>query len=188
VRTLITILIFSFLTAFQDRQEKTILNFAKDQTDFEIIQTIKSGAFVNSFANEMLHDRKWDIALKAKKSHSNKNSYDKTVYTRIQMWQFDFETKEKRKQANDLLLNCFPNDCAKIKKHTDQGIKITPSIWIFTDKSIYIAQTACEQVDHKWNEFKREFSDTFADKESEIIVTECGKLTWTTKEKIKNAP
>lgn len=188
MRILITILTFSLLTAFQDGQEKSILNFANDQTKFEIIQTFKTGAFVNSFANEMLHDRKLEIALKAKKSHSNKNSYDKTVYTRIQMWQFDFETKEKRIQATDSLLNCFPNDCANIKRQIDQGVKITPSIWIFNDKGIYVAQTACEQVDDKWTDFKSEFTNTFADDNSEIIVTECGKLTWTTKEKIKNAP
>lgn len=188
MRILIVILTFSLLTAFQDRQEKTILNFANDQTKFEIIQTFKTGAFVNSFANEMLHTRKLEIALKAKNSHSNKNSYDKTVYTRIQIWQFDFETTEKRKQATDSLLNCFPNDCAKIKRQIDQGVKITPSIWVFTDKEIFIAQTACEQVDDKWTDFKREFTDVFSESNSEIIVTECGKLTWTTKEKIKNAP
>ncbi len=188
MRILITILTFSLLTAFQNGQKKTILNFASDQTQFEIIQTFKTGVFVNSFANEMLHNRKLEIAIKAKKSHSNRNSYDKTVYTRIQMWQFDFETKDKREQATDSLLNCFPNDCAKIKRQINQGIKITPSIWIFTDKTIYIAQTACEQVDEKWTDFKSGFSETFADKDSDIIVTECGKLTWTTKEKIKNAP
>ena len=188
MRTLIIILTFSLLTAFQNGQEKTILNFASNQTDFEIIQTFKTGHFVNSIENHQLHNQKFEIAIKAKKSHSNKKSYDKTVYTRIQMWQFDFDTKEKRKQATDSLLNCFPNDCEKIKIQVDQGIKITPSIWVFTDKTIYIAQTACEQVDKKWSEFKSEFSNTFADNDSEIIVTECGKMTWTTKEKLKNAP
>lgn len=176
------------MSTFQSEQEKTILNFVSTQNDFEVIQTFKTGAFVNSFANHMLHDRKLEIAIKAKKSHSNKNSYDKSVYTRIQIWQFDFETNEKREQATDSLLNCFPNDCAKVKRQIDQGIKITPSIWVFTDKTIYIAQTACEQVDEKWTEFKKEFTDTFAYNDSEIIVTECGNLTWTTKEKIKNAP
>ncbi|ARN71169.1 hypothetical protein BST91_05645 [Nonlabens tegetincola] len=187
MRILITILTFSLLTAFQDGQEKTILNFANYQTEFEIIKTFKTGYFVNSLENQQLHDQIFEIAIKAKKSHSNKNSYDKTVYTRIQMWQFDFETKEKRNQATDSLLNCFPNDCAKIKRQIEKGIKITPSIWIFTDKTIYIAKTACEQVDEKWTEFKREFSESLADNYSDIIVTECGKLTWTTKEKIKNA-
>ncbi|PWJ33245.1 hypothetical protein BC781_1147 [Sediminitomix flava] len=179
---------FSLLTAFHNRQEKTILNFASEQTDFEILQSFKAGYFVNSIENHELHDKKYEIAIKAKKSHSNKNSYDKTVYTRIQMWQFDFGTTEKRIQATDSLLNCFPNDCAKIKRQIDQGLKITPSIWIIEDKTIYIARTACEQVDDKWTEFKGEFADSFADNSTEIIVTECGKLTWTTKEKIKNAP
>ncbi len=121
-------------------------------------------------------------------SHSNKNSYNKTVYTRIQMWQFDFETKEKCKQAIDSLFNCFPNNCAKIKRQVDQGVKITPSIWIFTDKKIVIAKTACEQVDQKWTEFKKEFVEYFANNETEIIVTECGKLIWTTKDKIITTP
>ncbi|MFT7234064.1 MAG: hypothetical protein ACI8TA_003293 [Cyclobacteriaceae bacterium] len=177
-----------FLLAFQSGPESTILNFTSTQTNFEIIQTFKSGAFVNSFANEMLHDRKLEIAIKAKNPHSNKNSYDKTVYTRIQMWQFDFETKEKCKQATDSLLRCFPSDCAKIKRQIDRGLKITPSIWILTDDKIFIARTACEQVDKKWTDFKREFVAKFADRESEIIVTQCGKLTWTTKEIIKNTP
>lgn len=188
MKILFTILTFSLLTALQIAEEKTILSFANDQTEFEIIQTFKTGAFVSSFTKEMLHERKLEIAIKAKKSHSNKNSYDKTVYTRIQMWQFDFDSKEKRIQATDSLLNCFPNDCAKIKRQTNQGLKITPSIWVFTDKTIYIARTACEQVDGKWNEFKIEFAETFASNRTDIIITECGKLSWTTKEKIKNAP
>ena len=104
------------------------------------------------------------------------------------MWQFDFGTIEKRKQATDSLLNCFPNDCARIKRQIDQGLKITPSIWIFTDKTIYIARTACEQVDEKWTDFKRGFVTSFAGNDSEIIVSECGKLTWKTKEEVKNAP
>ena len=185
MKTVITILTFVFLTAFQGRQELTIYNFANTQHDFKIIQNFKSKTFVNSISNLMLHDRELDVTIKAKKSHSNKNSYEKTVYTQIQMWQFDFETKEKLKQATDSLLNCFPNDCAKITRQIDQGVKITPSIWIFTNKTIYIAQTNCEQVDEKWNEFKCEFAEIFANNDSEIIVTDCGKLTWTTKEKIK---
>lgn len=181
-------MIFILLTAFQGGQEQTILSFASTQNDFEVIQTFKTGAFVNTLSNLKLHDRNLEIAIKAKKSHSNKNSYDKTVYTRIQIWQFDFETSGKRKQATDSLLNCFPNDCSKITSSTNQDIKITPSIWVFTDKTIYVAQTACEQVDEKWTEFKSEFADTFAVIDSEIIVTECGKLTWTTKEKLKKVP
>jgi len=189
MRTFIVILIFGLLTAFQVERDEDLGEFITTQLDdFEIIQTYKTEYFVNSIENYGFHNKKSEIAIKAKESHSNKNSYNKTVYTRIQMWQFDFETKEKCKQAIDSLFNCFPNDCAKIKRQVDQGIKITPSIWIFTDKKIVIANTACEQVDQKWTEFKKEFVEYFANNETEIIVTECGKLTWTTKEKIITTP
>lgn len=189
MRYVVIILTLGLLTSFNFGQKMTIIEFAQTQLDlFKIEQTFKTGYFVNSVENQNLHIKKSEIALKAIKLHSNKNSYDKKVYTRIQMWQFDFETNDKCKQVSDSLLNCFPNDCFKIKRQIDQGIKITPSIWIITDKTIYIAKTACEQVDEKWTNFKADFVESFADNDSEIIITECGKLTWTTKEKIKNAP
>jgi hypothetical protein len=188
MRILITILTFSLLTAFQSGLDGTILDFARNQSEFEVINTFKNGYFVNSIQNNYLHDQKFEIAIKAKKSHSNKNSYGESVYSQIQMWQFHFETKEKSEQIIDSLLNCFPYDCAKIKRGIEQGIKITPSIWIFADNNIYIARIACEQVDNKWTKFKNEFAATFADNDSEIIVTDCGKLTWTTKEQLKTAP
>lgn len=170
-------------------QERTIYNFVTSQLDkFEVLKTFKTGYFVNSIENYGFHTKKREIAIKAKESHSSKNSYNKTVYTLIQMWQFDFDTVEKCEQAIDSLLNCFPNDCVKIKRMFDQKINITPSIWIFRDNTIIIAETACEQVDQKWIDFKKDFAENFADDETEIIVTECGKLIWTSKERIKNAP
>ena len=189
MRYITIILALGLLTSFNVGQKMTIIEFAQTQLDlFKIEQTFKTGYFVNSVENQNLHIKKNEIALKAINLHSNKNSYDKKVYTRIQMWQFDFETNDKCKQVSDSLLNCFPNDCFKIKKQIDQGIKITPSIWIITDKTIYVAKTACEQVDEKWTNFIADFVESFADNDSEIIITECGKLTWTTKDKIKNAP
>ena len=189
MRYIVIILTFVFLTSFIVVKEKTITEFAKTQFDiFKIEQTFKTGYFVNSVENQNLHIQKSEIALKANINHSNKNSYNKPVYTRIQMWQFDYETNEKRNQATDSLLNCFPNDCFKIKRQIDQEIKITPSIWVISDKTIYIAITACEQVDDKWTKFIADFVESLAKNDSEIIITECGKLTWTTKEKIKNAP
>jgi hypothetical protein len=189
MRYIAIILIFRLLTSFNAGQKKTITEFAQTQLDrFKIEQTFKTGYFVNSIENQNLHIKKSEIALKSIALHSNKNSSDKKVYTRIQLWQFDFETNDKCKRATDSLLNCFPNDCFKIKGQIDQGIKITPSIWIITDKNIYVAKTACEQVDEKWTNFIKDFSESFADDDSEIIVAECGKLKWTTIDKMKNAP
>ena len=188
MRIIITILTLLLLTAFQDGQIKTILDFAGTQNNFELIKTFKAGHFVSSIENHQLHSKKLDIAIKAKEPHSNENSYNKTVYTRIQLWQFDFDKNENCKQVIDSLLNCFPNDCAKVNRQSDQGVKITPSIWILNEKTIYIAKTACEQVDKKWTKLKKEFVESFATDESEIIVTECGKLTWKKKEELINAP
>ena len=188
MRILITILTVGLLTAFQI-SDRTIEQFVQSQLNaYAIIQNDESQYFTYSLEKLNLHKEKKRVTIKANNTHSNKNSYNKTVYSRIHIWQFDFASKEKCGQAIDSLLNCFPNDCGKIKRNNDQGLKITPSIWILTDTKIYIAKTACEQVDEKWTDFKKKFTASFSDNETEIIVTECGKLTWTTKEKIKNAP
>ena len=177
MKIILFILTLNLFSAFQVTKETTIKDFVSTQHDFEVIQNSKKERFVNTLLNQKLHNEKYEVHLKAKRPHSNKNSYDKTVYTRIQIWQFKFETPEKRKQATDSLFTCFPFDCANIKSQVNQGIKITPSIWIFKDKAIYIANTNCEQVDEKWKNFKIAFSETFAENDSEIIVTECGKLS-----------
>jgi len=167
------------------QQDITILDFAETQLDdFEIIKTSKKGYdFVWRIEKHQLHNNKIEITLKAKNSHSNQNSYNKTIYSRIQMWQFEFETTEKCKQTIDSLLNCFSDGCS-IKRQVNQTAKTTPSIWILDKKRIIIAETSCEHVDEKWNNFKRDFAKTFADVDTEIIVTECGYLTWKKKEEV----
>ena len=184
------ILIFvAFLDSITFGQSKTITDFSNTQRQrFDLIQTFKTGYFVNSVENHELHVRKIEKALKAKAAHSNKNSYGKSVFTRIQMWQFDFASSGKYNQVIDSLFKCFPYDCNRISEGEDKAIKIIPSIWIFAGNSIYIASTHCEQVDDKWRVFIKEFASEFAETDSKIILTECGKLTWTTKQKLKNAP
>ena len=178
---------FSFAQEIGKFRAVTILDFAKTQlADFEIIKTAEKGLNVDIPRFSNFNNKKIEVTLKAKKSHSNKNSYNKTVYTRIKMEQFEFETKEICKQAMDSLLNCFPYDCFKIERYVNQGVKMTPSVWIFNEQRIIIAQTACEQVDEKWTKFKKKFVNTFANSDTEIIVTECGYLTWKTKEEILN--
>lgn len=189
MKNLVIIIIFSFLTAFQVDQKEALGHFAKTQlTDFKIIQTLKTGYFVNSIENYGLHIKKTELAIKAKKPHSSKDSYNQNVYSFIQMWQFDFETKEKCKQVQDSLLSCFPNDCFKVQRQVDRVMKITPAIFIFNDKQIIIAQTLCEHVDQKWFDFKRKFAKAFAENNADLIVTECGKLTWKAKQDVITAP
>lgn len=180
---------FLLLTSFQGERRMSIAKFVTSQFDqYELEESYMSDNFVKSIEKQNLHLYSDRILLKAKESHKNKNSYDKPVFTRIQLWQFYFENKEKCNQAIDSLLKCFPNDCAEIEKGKNQSIKVTPSIWVFCDSEIYVARTSCEHVDEKWKAFKKDFAFTFAEENSKIIVTECGKLKWTTKEEIKNAP
>lgn len=68
----------------------------------------------------------------------------------------------------------------------NRRVKITRSIWIYN--TIYIAKTNCEQVNEKRVNFISEFADVFANADSDIILTECGKLFWKTKEEIGGSP
>lgn len=181
----VIILTLGLASFLQMNQEQTIMGFSEAKLpDYTVDKAFKGGKWYNWVEKYNLHEQKIEIGLKAKQPHSNANSYNLTVYSRIQISQFDFATKDRCGQVIDALLNCFPYNCAKLTKNKDQGIKITQSIWILTEKHIYIAQTACEQVDEKWIRFRKDFVEAFADVETEIIVTECGNLTWMTKEKI----
>ncbi len=185
MNVLLTIVTFSLLTAIQYPQDKTVEDFARRQEGFEIIVSTEADYFVHSIDKLQLHSKKREVAIRAKAPHSNQNSYNRSVYAKIQMWQFDFPSKETGDQAVDSLLKCFPNDCAKVQRQKAAGIKVTPSIWVLTGRTIYLARIACEQVDEKWVKFRQDFAESFAETDSEIIVTECGRLVWTTKEKIK---
>lgn len=187
MRTVATILILGIVTAFQIEQETTITNFTKTQLDkFKIIRNFKTDYSVNP--TEGLDSRRTEITLKAKKSHVNERSYYKTVYTRIRMCQIDFKTEAACERGKDKLLNCFGGDCQKIKRQVNQSAKVTPSMYILGKTSIVIAEIYCEHADQTWTDFTKEFAEAFADTDTEIILTGCGSLTWTTKEKIKNSP
>lgn len=162
------------LEKFVKTQEKTYQKIAIEEDEI----------FTHSIDDKNLFSSKSHFLIKAKNSHSNKASYNLTVYTRINLWKYDFETKEKCKQAQDSLLNSFPNHGAPIKRNVNISYKITPSIFIFNEKSICIAKTNCEQVDEKWPVFLKEFSNAFSDKDAEIIKAECGKITWVKKEQL----
>lgn len=185
MKVFIILHIFAFLVVLQQKQTISIVGFAEKQiSSFDIIKNEKYDYFVKSIEESRLYKQKYKTAIKSKKSHSNENSYNKKVYTRIQIWQYDFESEEKCKHAISILLNCFPSDCSVLKTKEKRKLKITPSIWILAEKSIYIARTVCGQVDEKWNKFQKDFIDTFANNKNDIIVSKCGELEWTSKEKI----
>lgn len=155
------------------------MNFAKSHsTNFKIIETDSSQTFAYSIEKTNLFSSKNQITLKAIKAHVNEASYNLKVYSKINLWEFQFESTEKCNQTIDSLLNSFPNMGAPIKRNVNISYKITPSVFIFNEKSIYIAKTNCEHVDTNWENFNQDFIKTFAISNSQIIKAECGKLEW----------
>jgi hypothetical protein len=183
----ILLLFFVFLIlAFNFEEEKSLLNFACQQTDFHIIENTKKTNFINSIEEQKLHSKFTTFLLKAKLTHSNSQSFYKSVYACIQIWQIDFENEEKCSKAIVGLKKCFPNDCGKIVDHNSIPMKINPTIWIFTPTTIYVASIPCAQVDEKWTKFKQNFAAYFGFENSEIIVSKCGSIEFTTKEKLNS--
>ena len=172
------------ILSFNYQVEKSLLVFARQQTDFNVIENEIEANFINSVEDQKLHSKITFLLLKAKQTHSNSQSFHKSVYARIQIWQIDFENEEKCSKAIMGLKKCFPNDCGKIIDQNSKPMKINPSIWIFTPTTIYVASIPCAQVDEKWTKFKKHFAVYFAFDNSEIIVSKCGGIEFTTKDKL----
>ncbi len=126
------------------------------------------------------------IECKAKAVHSTKKSRFVERNQTIGFYAFEYPSKKVCLQALDSLLKCFPNHCLKIengKPFTND--KITPSVFIINGKTIYGIEIYCEDENEQWEAVQKTFVDTFADKSSTILHSECGKLAWTTKENFK---
>ena len=124
------------------------------------------------------------VELKSKVVHSNKNSRFVERNQLIGFYAFEYPNKKVCKLSVDLLLQCFPNFCVAVERGKPINDKITPSVYIINDKTVYCIETFCEDVNEQWKEVLKKFVDTFADNSSMIILTECGKLEWTTKGKL----
>ncbi len=124
------------------------------------------------------------VELKSKIVHSTKNSRYVERNQLIGFYVFEYPNKKVCKLAVDSLLQCFPNFCVQVERGKPINDKITPSVYIINDKTVYCIETFCEDVNEEWEKILKSFVDAFADKSSTIILTECGKLEWTTKEKL----
>ena len=90
--------------------------------------------------------------------------------------------------AQEQLLKCFPTSCIQLDIGQDKPGKFTPSIVIINNNEIYIVRTHCEDETISWEEIRLKAIEYFANENSILIHTECGKLTWTTKEKTSRNP
>ena len=182
---LLSIFLILLLASAQVKTPSALDDFAKAQS---AIYSIDTKAELKGYAGAVtrlnLHSSESKIALKSRKAFSVTLGDGRTMYSRIELYKYEFDTKEKCLQAGNALLACFPNDCQKIIRGADGSAKITPSVVIFGSQTIVIAVTNCESADEKWADLKKEFVKAFAQETDELIETGCGGLKWTTKEKI----
>lgn len=124
------------------------------------------------------------VELKAKATHSTKISRFQERNQMIGFYAFEYSNKKVCKLAVDSLLLCFPNFCIAVERGKPTMDQITPSVYIINDKTVYCIETFCEDVNEQWQEIIKNFVKTFAVSSSTIILTECGQLEWTTKDKL----
>lgn len=122
--------------------------------------------------------------LKAKQTHATKISRFQERNQTIGFYAFEYPNKKVCKLAVDSLLQCFPNFCIAVERGKPVNDQITPSVYIINDKTVYCLETFCEDVNEQWEAIVKKFVTTFASNSSTIILTECGKLEWTTKDKL----
>lgn len=127
-----------------------------------------------------LHSEKATAFLKSKTTQSNAYSYQIEVYPRIRLAEYKFSSQQKAGAALDSLLTCFPNDCHRLEKGKKASVKFVTSIMIFNERAIYMAVTNCEYMGDQWDGFKDAFLKAYVKPESTIILTSCGRVTWTT--------
>lgn len=124
------------------------------------------------------------VELKAKQMHSTKISRFQERNQMIGFYVFEYPDKKVCKLSVDSLLQCFPNFCIAVERGKPVEDQITPSVYIINDKTVYCLETFCEDVNEQWQEILKKFVTVFASNSSTIIITECGKLDWTSKEKL----
>jgi hypothetical protein len=180
-----TILSFLLVTTIFT-SDNDLKSFAKTQLHYKIDVERESSPLLWKLKKIGKHKEIHTLHLKALNPHSNKNSYNKSVFSRIELSEFIYSNDSAFTYTQNELLKCFPNDCFNIKKGESKSIKITPSIIIFGSNKITTALTSCEHVDEKWIRFLSDFVNFYANDSDEIILNECGKLYWHNKQSILN--
>jgi hypothetical protein len=112
---------------------------------------------------------KWkkEISLEHKPNAAN----DRTEYPKLYYGFYQFVSKKKCKLALDSLLNCFGNDCVKIKwGESKDYISTCPSIYIINDYEILVCKTQPTYEVEFWYSIVSELKNKFEKATSRIIV------------------
>jgi len=180
ITIVLSILIFT-LTSLTSKQNELETDFQtkvdnflqKYSTDFVVV----SQTFIYN-GNDPILDKTetiWHKSITLKSKKSFKNKYDQTVFQRLFLGFYQYETEEQCSSALDSLLNCFGTGCGKIKwGDTIEAFKITPTVYLINDKTIITCKIFCEQENNFWTTFKHDLITTFANETSRIIDAGCG--------------
>lgn len=125
------------------------------------------------------------VQLRAKVTHSSKKTRYRERNLTVGFYAFEYASKKECSLSMDSLLLCFPNFCTKIERDKPHTGKLTPSVYIINDKTIYCIETFCEDENAEWANLVALFVDSFATKKSVILFSDCGKLEWRTKASFK---
>jgi hypothetical protein len=181
ITVIFTILTFA-LTSFTSNQDEPAIDFPESVDSFikkysadfsEVPQTH------NLESNDFVLDNKvittWNKTVTLKRKKSFKNKYDQTVYQRLFLGFYQYDTEKQCSAALDSLLNCFGTDCCKIKWGDNiKGFKTTPRVYLINEKTIITCKIYCEHVDNFWITFKHDLIMTFGNESSIIIDAGCG--------------
>lgn len=93
---------------------------------------------------------------------------------------YEYASTVQCDSAFHALLDCFPNDCAKVKENVDMSsLKITPTLVIVNSTTIVIASAYCYDAEGDWDAVWNKVYDNFSKDGSKIILTGCGgPLKW----------
>ena len=181
--TIIILLILTFaLTSLTSKQEKLATEF---QTNVDNFIEKYSGDFstvaetFNSNGNDFILDKKiktsWDKTITLKRKTSFKNKYNQTVYQRLFLGFYQYDTDKQCSAALDSLLNCFGTDCGKLKwGDNGKSLKTTPSIYLIKSREIIVCKIHCEHINDFWTTFKNDLTTTLGHGEFGIIEAGCG--------------
>jgi len=165
-RKLVEVTSDSEILAFSNWMEKNFVKTELDKKEFSYRKLHK----LRSVANKVVEQN-----FKARVPFKNK--YDQTRNQRITMSIFQFSSSANQKVGLETLLNCFPNDCLKVKVGEDVYTKTTPALYIINHLEILTIAISCEDENDDWDEIKSRFK-LFRIKDSKIIDAGCGNIKW----------
>lgn len=181
--TTIILLILTFaLTSLTSKQDKLASDFQTSVDSFikkysEDFTTVTET--FNYDGNDFVLDKKvktsWDKTVTLKHKTAFKNKYDQTVYQRLFLGFYQYDTDKQCSAALDSLLNCFGTDCGKINwGDNGKSLKTTPTIYLINEREIIVCKIHCEHTNDFWTTFKHDLTMTFGNGTSGIIDSGCG--------------